>query len=162
MHVDNKKNLITIKTYKSKLGLNADIIEETEKNEIFNKQNNNDKITLNFECESNCETEELSKIFDRFIKHVKSLSDIYNTNVSNIEIFKIKLIKNVIEIEIDNPEFAIYEEKKNTLIELTKNNINEGENKNNPNGAKPVNNTAIEIGINELKQNILSISTNNL
>ncbi len=75
---------------------------------------------LKFVCKSLGMTEQnVRDTFYDFIKHIKSMSFMTRSKDTKINVHRIRMVKNIKEEVIENPEFKEYEERKNQIKELT-------------------------------------------
>jgi SpoVK/Ycf46/Vps4 family AAA+-type ATPase len=126
----NPNSLKMIEIYKSKSGLNdfnSQINNDPNNNQINNDQINNDQDLLKIQCSGDFDKNIIDEKFQNFIKYVKKQTFLMSEQ-NEISIYKIKLKKNIVDVTIDNPEYLEYEEKKNLLSDVPKNE-NKTENK---------------------------------
>lgn len=77
-------------------------------------------MKLKFQCDSFDKSErEMRDTFQEFMKFIKSMTFLTTNKETKINVYRIRMIKDIKEEMIDNPTFIEYEEKKNQIKELT-------------------------------------------
>ena len=133
----------TINLINGQFGIKLECLENLESSTLeINSSNSNPTISqntqntqLNFACISfnnTIDQSQINNIFNEFIDKIKSYGIVSNTNIAEVKICKIKLEKKEIKIEVPNPNYIVYLEKKEMLEKMisSTNNTNNTNNSN--------------------------------